>query len=624
MAFVMFVARFLLLSMALCGTVNTQRIPRRPPGFTLGSGSADAGVQLESYIDLLCPDSKSAYPGLKKLVEHYAADELRVRFVLFPLPYHQHAFATAEAAFTITTVLGDKSFVTWLETIYANQDIFWNKATKDLSPVQVVGKLKTLAQKTFPSLTDKQWDEQMTGYGGTDVDDHTRESWKYTCSRGMSGTPMYTLNGVPFEADADWTFEQWYKVIDPLVKANKPVLEFQAETQAWKDVHLSGNPRALPDRDVMHLVRAGEWATTAQACEGLAGGTRACEFAPGRRCVARLKKPAFFEKGSSPKLIGIVPRKLRGCLPAAGRNGEETIGSNQTTLHSASQAAAIAAAVALTLLEADRKTVVVSYAVVEATLILINELTTLADVKYIGNNVLPKRQCNADIPAGALAAGPLIDSWIYQSDAIAKSQLAALDSFCQLPSSVLRRMRDEIPSGKLVSRCDVFHRDQTCAQFHRDYFIKGMKFAIRLYVPIYAVSLAPLVMRYLRTCCCLTMLYQVPLGFSCLSPSDRHRATVRMAGALTTLAFVAEHEHRRGSVIKAVGVYSTGAVAARIVAALGVSPKAVKLGQLVLLSAAMTVIFQRTTPDSSRMTQMLYGYSDKPASTGDDARVAKR
>ncbi|KAG6968052.1 hypothetical protein JG688_00006003 [Phytophthora aleatoria] len=569
MAFVMFVARFLLLSMALCGTVNTQRIPRRPPGFTLGSGSTDAGVQLESYIDLLCPDSKSAYPGLKKLVEHYEADELRVRFVLFPLPYHQHAFATAEAAFTITTVLGDKSFVTWLETIYANQDIFWNKATKDLSPVQVVGKLKTLAQKTFPSLTDKQWDEQMTGYGGTDVDDHTRESWKYTCSRGMSGTPMYTLNGVPFEADADWTFEQWYKVIDPLVKANKPVLELQAETQAWKDVHLSGNPRALPDRDVMHLVRAGEWATTAQACEGLAGGTRA-----------------------------------------------------------ASQAAAIAAAVALTLLEADRKTVVVSYAVVEATLILINELTTLADVKYI------------DIPAGALAAGPLIDSWIYQSDAIAKSQLAALDSFCQLPSSVLRRMRDEIPSGKLVSRCDVFHRDQTCAQFHRDYFIKGMKFAIRLYVPIYAVSvlapkykrwiggprpeLAPLVMRYLRTCCCLTMLYQVPLGFSCLSPSDRHRATVRMAGALTTLAFVAEHEHRRGSVIKAVGVYSTGAVAARIVAALGVSPKAVKLGQLVLLSAAMTVIFQRTTPDSSRMTQMLYGYSDKPASTGDDARVAKR
>ncbi|KAG1712108.1 hypothetical protein DVH05_009347 [Phytophthora capsici] len=295
------VQRFLLLSMTIYGAVIAQRIPRRPPGFTLGSGSADAGVQLESYIDLLCPDSKSAYPGLKKLVEHYEADDLRVRFVLFPLPYHQHAFATAEAAFTVTTALGDKTFTTWLETIYANQDIFWNKATKDLSPVQVVQQLKTLAQKTFPSLTDKQWDEQMTGYGGTDVDDHTRESWKYTCSRGMSGTPMYTLNGVPFNADADWTFEQWFKVIDPLVKANKPSVEMQAETQAWKNVHISGVPRAQPDRDVMHLVRSGVWgSTTAQVCDSIAGGGRACEFAPGRAMCCQTDEACILREGCVP------------------------------------------------------------------------------------------------------------------------------------------------------------------------------------------------------------------------------------------------------------------------------------------------------------------------------------
>ena len=237
----------------------------------------------------------------------------------------------------------------------------------------------------------------------------------------------------------------------------------------------------------------------------------------------------------------------------------------------------------------------------------------------------------ADIPLGALAVGPLIDSWIYQRDAFAKSQLAALDSFCQLPSDVLRRMRDEMPSGKLISRCDVFHRGQTCTQFHSNYFVKSMKFAIRLYVPIYAVSvlgpkykrwiwgprpaLASLAVRYLRTCCCLTMLYQMPLSISCLSSSDRHRLIVRMAGALTTLAFFAEHDHRRGSVMKAVGVYTTGTVAARMATAIGVPDKIVKLGQLVLLSAAMAVIFQHTTPDSSRMVRMLYGHNDKPALT---------
>ncbi|RLN50181.1 hypothetical protein BBJ28_00023987 [Nothophytophthora sp. Chile5] len=240
----------------------------------------------------LCPDSKSAYPGLKQLAAHYKPDELRLRFVLFPLPYHQHAFATAEAAFTITAALGDDSFTRWLETIYANQDMYANPIvefivnchqTKDLSPMQVVAKLKTLAQKTFPSLTDAQWEEGMTGYGGTEADSQTRVSWKYTCSRGMSGTPMYTLNGVPFEADADWSVDQWRHIIDPLVKANKPSLEEEGELQAaWKDEHLSGAPRSHPDRDVMHLVRSGEWATAAQACEGVAGGARACEYFPGR------------------------------------------------------------------------------------------------------------------------------------------------------------------------------------------------------------------------------------------------------------------------------------------------------------------------------------------------------
>ncbi|CAI5702897.1 hypothetical protein KXD40_004130 [Peronospora effusa] len=297
MAYSTLLVRFVLLYTALYSLVDAQMIPRRPPGFTLGNGSADAGVQLESYIDLLCPDSKSAYPGLKKIVQHYESDEVRVRFVLFPLPYHQHAFATAEASYTITIALGDKRFTDWLEVMYANQDIFSNKASKDLSPIQVAAKLKSLAQKTFPSLTDAEWDSQMTGYGGTAADVYSRESWKYTCTRSMSGTPMYTLNGVPFDAGADWTFEQWLKVVDPLVKANKPALDMQSRTEAWKDVRLSGAPRVQPDRDVMHLVRAGEWVTTTQFCEGIAGGARACEYASGLAMCCHANEACILSEG---------------------------------------------------------------------------------------------------------------------------------------------------------------------------------------------------------------------------------------------------------------------------------------------------------------------------------------
>ncbi|RLN50182.1 hypothetical protein BBJ28_00023986 [Nothophytophthora sp. Chile5] len=295
-------------------------------------------------------------------------------------------------------------------------------------------------------------------------------------------------------------------------------------------------------------------------------------------------------------------------LEASGRTNQERDGAASPN---ASQAAAVAAAVALYLLDAERKTVVVSYAVVEAALSFAAEFTTLSDVKYLG------------------------------TDAIATSQLKALDGLCQLPPGVLHRMRDEIPSGKLLSRCDVFHRGQSCSEFHTHLFTKSMKFAAKLYVPIYVVSvlvpkykqwlwgprpaLTPLAVRYLRTCCCLTLLYQVPLAFSCVSPIRHDHATVMVAGALTTLALLAEHEHRRGSVMKAIGVYTTGAMAARMVATLGVPRKAVELGQFALFSAAAAVIFQRPGLESSRIMRMLYGYSDKQtAAPTDDRSAAQR
>lgn len=259
----------------------------------------------------LCPDSKSAYPGLKALAEHYAPEEFRLKFVLFPLPYHQHAFAAAESTYTITSALGTDQFTPWLETMYANQDMyvaarmiplppsqsyighvsFWNKATKDLTPVQVVDKLHSIAKGTFPALTDAQWAKGMTGYGGTDADDQARIAWKYSCARGKSGTPLYTLNGVPFDADADWTLEQWLDVIDPLVKANKPTVEEATVATTNNMIRLNGVP-PIPDRQVTRLASAG---AAARVCEGVAGGVRPCEFLPsqamccqqGEACVLR-------------------------------------------------------------------------------------------------------------------------------------------------------------------------------------------------------------------------------------------------------------------------------------------------------------------------------------------------
>jgi hypothetical protein len=200
----------------------------------------------------MCPASASAFPGLKKLAKKYEPDDFRLKFVLFPLPYHQYAFTAAEATFTITAALGEDTFPEWLEVMYDKQEQyvrvpcmnglplwsswrryccgirFWNKPTQDLSTVEVTEKFYELAKATFPKLTREQWEKGMTGYGGTDADSRSRESWKYTCSRSVSGTPMYTLNGVPFDAaDSEWTADDWQKIIDPMVEANRKTADDQ-------------------------------------------------------------------------------------------------------------------------------------------------------------------------------------------------------------------------------------------------------------------------------------------------------------------------------------------------------------------------------------------------------------
>ncbi|RHY55636.1 hypothetical protein DYB38_003133 [Aphanomyces astaci] len=192
-------------------------IPSKPLGFTYGNGSADAAVQLEVFFDLLCPDSKAAYPALQQLAGNLSSSQFRLRIHQFPLPYHHQAFSIAQASRTITHALGQDKFATWLETVYDVQDQYWNKQTENLGQKQVTAKIEALAKSTFPALTDAQWKDGMTGHGGTERDSETRTEWKHACTRGISGTPQYLLNDVPINAESTWTYDDWVAFLKPLL-----------------------------------------------------------------------------------------------------------------------------------------------------------------------------------------------------------------------------------------------------------------------------------------------------------------------------------------------------------------------------------------------------------------------
>uniref|UniRef100_K3WIJ2 Transmembrane protein 135 N-terminal domain-containing protein n=1 Tax=Globisporangium ultimum (strain ATCC 200006 / CBS 805.95 / DAOM BR144) TaxID=431595 RepID=K3WIJ2_GLOUD len=292
-----------------------------------------------------------------------------------------------------------------------------------------------------------------------------------------------------------------------------------------------------------------------------------------------------------------------------------------------SRAAAVAAIVALFLLEGDRKRIVLSYAAIEAMLALSREHTALADVKYI------------EVLLGIPVYTQIIHTWVCNSDLLTKAELGVFDGPCALRHSVLQRMRDEIPTGKLLSRCDVFHRGETCSQFHSGYFVKGMKRAARIHIPIYLFSavlmkykqwlwgprpdIVKIAIQYLRTCASLTLVYQIPFFSSCYIPSNHHRAVVILAGMSGSLSMFVEHARRRGTVLKAVAIYSLCSAAVHAARLLKLTPAMTKSLQYALFSASIAVIFQQPEKQSKTIMNHLFGY-DVSARTKRDRAPRRR
>lgn len=54
---------------------------------------------------------------------------------------------------------------------------------------------------------------------GDDEDADARIAWKYACTRGVYGTPIFYVNGL-FVTDDSWSFAQWKSLIDELLSSS--------------------------------------------------------------------------------------------------------------------------------------------------------------------------------------------------------------------------------------------------------------------------------------------------------------------------------------------------------------------------------------------------------------------
>jgi hypothetical protein len=141
----------------------------------------------------------------------------------FPLPYHNNAFRAAQAGHFARHVdfHGSGFFFEWMSTIFRAQETFGNSAIANMTEPEVIRAMAKIAAAPGPGGAGP-WttvEEFTAGMSDSALNGATRASWKYGCSRGVSGTPTFMINGVLVtQAQADWTVADWRNVIDPLLE----------------------------------------------------------------------------------------------------------------------------------------------------------------------------------------------------------------------------------------------------------------------------------------------------------------------------------------------------------------------------------------------------------------------
>jgi protein-disulfide isomerase len=179
-------------------------------------GSCDAPAKLEMFVDLLCGSCKAAFPTIEELVAEYGSDKLELTLHTIPAPWHTWAFHTAQSLHVVASS-NRSAVLPWLRLVFLNQDHYENDGLYTTA-AEVISSLDGLAAAS--GILPKG--AMVKGMGNSTLNFATRISWKYTVSRGVSGTPGFLLNGVPvIDEDVDggaWNATQWKTFIDPVLK----------------------------------------------------------------------------------------------------------------------------------------------------------------------------------------------------------------------------------------------------------------------------------------------------------------------------------------------------------------------------------------------------------------------
>jgi protein-disulfide isomerase len=198
-------------------------IPKRPSGYV--RGAANALLQIEAFIDIQCPFSRTAWPTLLAVADHYGPEKVQLRAQLISMANHRQSWDMTKA---IVAVVGADSeqFFKLATFLYDRQDQFKNAPFKERTEVElydlIVRLLAEFGYRTDPKEFIERLDNSRALY------DEAKIPSRIAFSRGVWSTPTFYINGAevieysddkkiihPFGSSS--TLEEWNKILEPLL-----------------------------------------------------------------------------------------------------------------------------------------------------------------------------------------------------------------------------------------------------------------------------------------------------------------------------------------------------------------------------------------------------------------------
>ena len=199
-------------------------LPKRPMvplGHLYHDGGAAPVLVLEAFVDYCCPYSARLFKRLTEEVSP-AFPQMRLIFQQVPQPWHSQSVLLHESVAAVRHCYGIAKTNEFQALLFANQKMFFDSNSMDMSRNQITGELAKLAA-TLEGVDEKAILARMT----VDTSDpnvlnagtpSTRVIKFYVKAHrklGIHVTPTTRINGLEADTSSGWTLDQWSEFLEP-------------------------------------------------------------------------------------------------------------------------------------------------------------------------------------------------------------------------------------------------------------------------------------------------------------------------------------------------------------------------------------------------------------------------